>query len=156
MFTESLTSYVTKTFGDQNIVCIDSTHGTNSYHFTLTTILVVDEFGEGYPCALCISNGEDFFVLDQFFKAIKEKIKSITPKWFMSNDADQFYNAWRSVFGPAENKLLCTWHVDQAWRQKLHLISDKTTQATVYRNLRVLMEGDIEIFEELLIQTQQQ
>lgn len=31
-------------FGN-DIVCIDSTHGTNIYDFHLTTLLVVDEFG---------------------------------------------------------------------------------------------------------------
>ena len=103
-----------KRFGDQKIVCIDSTHGTNSNSFTLVTVLVVDEFGEGYPVAWCLSNREDFFVLEQFFKAIKRRIGSITPMWFMSDDAEQFFNAWRSVFGPVKNKLLCTlWHVDR-------------------------------------------
>jgi len=37
-------------------LCIDSTHGTNQYNFNLTTIIVViDEFGEGYSAAFCIS-----------------------------------------------------------------------------------------------------
>ena len=43
-------------FGPQRIVCIDDTHGTNGYNFTLITIMVVDEFGEGFPVAWCISN----------------------------------------------------------------------------------------------------
>ena len=30
-------------------VCVDCTHGTNMYDFMLTTLLVVDEFGEGQP-----------------------------------------------------------------------------------------------------------
>ena len=33
------------------IICIDDTHGTNSYDFYLTTVLTVDEFDEGYPTA---------------------------------------------------------------------------------------------------------
>ena len=37
--------------GHDKIICIDSTHGTNAYDFYLTTVLVVDEFGEGYPVA---------------------------------------------------------------------------------------------------------
>ena len=96
-----LQAMLLKRFVDQKHLCIDSAHGTNSYNFTLVTaVLVVDEFGEGYPVAWCISNHEDFFVLEQFFKATKRKIGSITPTWFMSNDAEQFFNAWRSVFGP--------------------------------------------------------
>ena len=77
--------------------------------------------------------------------------------WFMSDDAEQFFNAWRSVIGPVKNKLLCTWHVDRAWRQKLHFVHDKEMQAAVYRNLRALMEEtDKDIFESLLTRTVQQ
>ena len=36
------------TFG-KNIICMDDTHGTNSYDFSLITVLIVDEFGEGCP-----------------------------------------------------------------------------------------------------------
>ena len=35
-------------------VCIDGTHGTNA-----NTIMVVDEFGSGFPVAWCLSNHED-------------------------------------------------------------------------------------------------
>ena len=63
------------------------------------------------------------------------------PAWFMSDDAEQFYTAWIAVFGPGPKKLLCTWHVDRAWRTKLKsLIGDKETEARVYHNLRVLLE----------------
>ena len=31
-----------------SIICIDDTHGTTSYDFYLTTVLTVDEVGEGY------------------------------------------------------------------------------------------------------------
>ena len=30
------------------VLCVDSTHGTNGYDFTLITVLVVDEYGEGF------------------------------------------------------------------------------------------------------------
>ena len=49
-------------FGE-NIICVDDTHGTNSYHFSLITILVVDEFGEGYPVAWCLCNRTDLYIL---------------------------------------------------------------------------------------------
>ncbi|GFT80353.1 c2H2-type domain-containing protein [Nephila pilipes] len=53
-------------FGEQ-IICVDSTHGTNCYDFKLITVLVVDDFGEGFPVAWCISNREDFTILRKFF-----------------------------------------------------------------------------------------
>ena len=32
-----------------NVIYTDSTFKTTGYYFTLITVLVVDEFGEGYP-----------------------------------------------------------------------------------------------------------
>ena len=41
------------------VLCIDSTHKTNAYDFYLTTLLVIDNFGEGLPVAWMISSRED-------------------------------------------------------------------------------------------------
>ena len=32
-------------------VFVDDTHGTNSYGFHLTTVVVIDKYGEGFPAA---------------------------------------------------------------------------------------------------------
>ena len=72
------------------------------------------------------------------------------PKILMSDDAEQFYTAWTVVFGPGPKKLLCTWHVDRAWRTNLSLIQSKDTAALVYKNL--LEETDMQRFENLLDQ----
>ena len=40
-------------FGHKGI-CYDSTHGTNAYDFNLTSLLVVAEFGQGFPVAWCL------------------------------------------------------------------------------------------------------
>ena len=50
------------------------THGTNSYDFNVTTILVVDEFGEGYPTAWCISNRTYLIAMVYHVEAIQRKI----------------------------------------------------------------------------------
>ena len=57
-------------FGNSTI-CLDSTHGTYIYDFYLTTIVVVDEYGEGIPVAWCLSNRIDMLVLSEFLKALK-------------------------------------------------------------------------------------
>lgn len=41
-------------FGSKAI-CIDSTHNTNEYELHLTTIVVIDEFGNGFPAAYYFS-----------------------------------------------------------------------------------------------------
>ena len=110
----SLQATVMKMFGPDKIICIDATHGTNGYDFSLITVIVIDEFGEGYPVAWCLSNRTDLTVMITFFEEIKKRVGNITPKWIMSDDADQFYSAWVGVFGTGAKKLLCTWHVNQS------------------------------------------
>ena len=58
--------------GHNKIIRVDDTHGTNFYDFNLTAILVVDEFGEGYPTAWCISNRTDLIARCTILKLYKE------------------------------------------------------------------------------------
>ncbi len=50
------------------------------------------------PVAWMLSNREDSIVLIEFFKVIKQRVGSLSPSWFMSDDAEQFFTAWRAVF----------------------------------------------------------
>ena len=71
----------------------------------------------------------------------------------MSDLAEQFYTAWVASFGNRPHKLVCMWHVDRAWRETLRQLKDSELEATVYRNLRVLLEEtDRHKFELLLDQ----
>ena len=87
--------------------CIDSTHRINSYNFSLVTLVVVDEFGEGYPVGWCLSNHEDKFVLHNFLAEIKKRIGSITPQWFVCDYAEQFIMPGGQRHGEVNKKLLC-------------------------------------------------
>ena len=87
------------------------------YDFKLTSLLIVDEFGEGFPVAWCLSNREDFSVLKVFCEKIKEKNGNLSPLWFMSDIAQQFYDAFTTVFECNPKQLYCTWHVDKAWHR---------------------------------------
>lgn len=105
-----------------NVVCMDATHGTTSYNFQLITILVMDEYEEGIPVAWAISNREDAMVLTQFLTAVKSRLKeTIEPKYLMTDDAQQYFTAWTAAFGSQHTKkLLCSWHVDRAWRKSVN------------------------------------
>ena len=107
------TSLLMNKFGN-NIVSMDDTHGTNSYDFSLITVLVIDEFCEGCPGAWCLCNRTDKYILIDFLIAVKNTVGCIKPHWVMSDDAEQYYNAWVAVFGMGPHKLLCIWHVDNA------------------------------------------
>ena len=129
-----------KQFG-KNGICCDSTHGTNGYDFLLTSMLVVDEFGEGVPVAWCISNREDYSFMKIFFSNVKTAIGPIPARWFMSDKAPQYYDAFVDVNGHRPKKLLCTWHVDKAWKEELRSkVPDSAKQAHIYTMLRTLLE----------------
>ena len=141
-------------FGNGRVVCIDGTHGTNGYDFTLITVVVIDEYGEGFPVAWCISNREDQLLLITFFTALQKRVGDVSPAWLMSDLAEQFYTAWVASFGNTPHKLVCTWHLDRAWRQNLKHLKDNELQAMVYHNLRVLLEEtDQHKFQLLMDQT---
>ena len=140
-----------KKFGGK-VVCVDATHGTNAYDFKLITLLVVDEYGEGFPVAWCITNKEDQVLLIEFFTSVRTKCGMVRPQWFMSDMAEQYYLAWVSVFDSTPKKLLCTWHVDRAWRGALQQhVKGMERQAAVYSHLRFLLEElDVDKFTTLI------
>lgn len=137
-------------FGNEKI-CIDSTHGTNPYDFQLTTILVIDDFGAGFPVGFCVSNTTNTRQMEIFFKAIVEKTRTFTPEVFMSDDASAYFNAWRTIMGEPKKQLLCTWHVVKNWKQALLKIKNQQKRDEVYKFLRLLLEElDSEKFYKLL------
>ena len=150
-------AHIMKEFGN-NIICIDSTFKTTGYDFVLITVLVIDEFGEGYPTAWCLTTREDQEVVALFFEAIRHKIGMISPRFIMTDDAEQFFNAWKLVFGDSSHKLLCTWHVDRAWRGALgNKIGDENLRCKVYHSLcTIAEEPDADIFHKLLLNFEQQ
>lgn len=100
-------------------ICIDSTYRTNKYGLQLTTIVVVDEFGNGFPCAYCLSKKTDAGTWKIFFQKLKNKIGIIKTRIFISDDDPFYYNAWQQIMLSVKYPLLCTWHVDQSWRQNI-------------------------------------
>ena len=125
-----------------NGICMDTTHKTTQYDFLLLTLIVLDEFGEGIPVGWMLSNREDSLVVTEFLKSIHSRVGNLRTSFFMSDDAEQFFNAWRGVFGNSGiRKLLCSWHVDRAWRKSLtELISVQIERVTIYHHLRTLLQ----------------
>ena len=142
-----------KEYGN-NVICMDATHGTNMYDFQLITVLVIDLFGEGIPVAWAISNHENTLHITEFLTAVKGSVGDLSPKVFMSDDADQYFNSWCTVFPSQDTiKLLCAWHVDRAWRKALSQhISDFQTRIEVYHQLRVLLIEPQELTFRLKLQ----
>jgi len=70
----------------------------------------------------------------------------------MTDDAEVHSNAWTIVRGEPAHRLLCTWHVDRAWRKNIsEMKGDALMKATVYKTLLALMYiADKEIFQQKL------
>lgn len=109
----------------KNHICIDSTHDTAGYSFYLTSIVVVDDYGNGIPAAFCLSSGCSATEWETFFTVVKDKIRStyeldtIKANVFMSDNDPSFYSAWVKIMGAANMRLVCSWHIDRAWRDNL-------------------------------------
>ena len=148
-----LQAEIMKKFGGK-VICVDATHGTNGYDLILITVMLIDEYGEGFPVAWCISNREDQLLLINFFNALRMRVGVIEPAWYL---AEQYYTAWVSSFSYKPHKIVCTWHIDRAWREHLKELKDLELQASVYHNLRVLIEEtNKDKFEALLGRTRKE
>ncbi|GIX88695.1 hypothetical protein CDAR_391271 [Caerostris darwini] len=134
-----------------DVICLDFTHGINSYGFDLATVLVLDDKREGFPAVFIISNRQDSVPLTIAFEAVKEHV-AIKPEVLMSDDTESFYNAWKSVFGESNKRLLCAWHVDRSWRRKIGKLNiPKEQQIEIYKVLRCLLsETDEDAFEVMM------
>ncbi len=85
----------------------------NAYDFQLTTLLVIDDHGEGYPVAFCFSNHANQRAMEAFLVAVKQAVKySIDNVVLMSDDAEAYRNAWLAVMGSPKAELLCAWHIE--------------------------------------------
>ena len=92
--------------------------------------------------AFCLSNHEDFTSMVIFFNEIKKRCGNIESQYFMSNMANQYYNAWVAVMNEVPRpELLCTWHVDKAWKGKLRKkVGNDTVESEVYKMSRTCLE----------------
>jgi len=140
-------------YGHYRVNCMDSTHGTNAYDFQLTTLLVIDDYGEGFPVAFCISSKVDTLAMEFFLEKVRTAIGGpVDGAIPMTDDAPAYANAWRRIMGPPDHHILCTWHIDRNWRKNLSKINHSTeVKKDVYKTLRVLLETDTkEQFHSLL------
>ncbi|GFV77209.1 uncharacterized protein TNCV_444391 [Trichonephila clavipes] len=138
-------------FYGNDTICLDFKHGMNAYGFDLVTLLVLDDKREGFPAAFILSNRQDSTAFTLAFAAIKEHT-CISPRVLMTDDSESFFNAWKTVFGIPEKRLLCTWHVDRSWRRSIaRLITKKEMQVEAYKIVRsLLVETDEAAFDIML------
>ncbi|KHJ95183.1 hypothetical protein OESDEN_04875 [Oesophagostomum dentatum] len=97
---------------------IDDTFNITLYHLRLATIIVANNCDKSLPAAFLLSFRMSQAELELLFLEIKKKIPTFAPRYFMSDDASAFFNAYTKIFpGSATRKLLCSWHVQRAIRK---------------------------------------
>ena len=111
------------------------------HDFKLITSSVINDFGAGIPVCWAISNREDSLVLVEMLKPVRERCGALSPHWFMSGNAQQYFSGWRALFGTDHTKqLLCSWHVDRAWRNALaRYITDQQQRIEIHHHLQLLL-----------------
>ncbi|XP_054284915.1 uncharacterized protein LOC129001588 [Macrosteles quadrilineatus] len=136
----------------QDVVCVDGTHGVNSYNFQLYTLLVLDDTREGMPVGFMISNRQDEDVMKIFFNEIKKSTGEVKTRVFMSDMDNTFFNAWKKTMDISTKHLYCTWHVLRAWRKNVHSkVKGKVQKEIVYKQLQTLLcELDQTAFKKML------
>lgn len=138
IFMNSVQTELLKKFGE-NIVCVDGTHGIG-YDFTLFSIVIMDEYYTGFPCALMISNRQDGMILEFFYQTVKNVVGHITTKTFMPDMATEPYTSWGNVMGPVQNQLFCSWHVRKSWKENLSKIKIEEKRTTTFQFLKVVAD----------------
>ncbi|XP_050315270.1 uncharacterized protein LOC126749605 [Anthonomus grandis grandis] len=147
----SFQELMVKKFGN-NVIAVDSTHGLNDYDFEMSTLMIIDDFGEGVPVAFMFSNRKDTYVYHVFFKTIMTRIGKINARTFMSDLAESLYKAWCSIMGQVRYHLFYSWHVDRAWQTNLSKIRSKDKRSEIYQILKVLQSEIDEVeFEKKLV-----
>jgi len=136
--------YMLQQYGHHRVNCMDSIHGANLYDFHLTTLTIVDDYGEVFPVAFCISSQVDKPAMEVFLENVRTAIGGSVPGvLLMTDDNPEYVNAWTKVMGPPDQHVLCTWHVNENWRKNLAKVKHSTEAKTrVHKMLRALLEID--------------
>ena len=117
-----------------SIICVDSTHGTTHYDFFLLISLLGLDFQEAIPVAWVVTHYTFLWMKYADLVSMISKLKV-----FMSDMADNFYEAWRASFSQPYRQLYCSWHVDKSWRVKINCyIKNEETRCCVYALLKLL------------------
>ncbi|CAB0010163.1 unnamed protein product [Nesidiocoris tenuis] len=133
-------------------VCFDGTQGMNQYPIEMTTLLIIDNLGQGFPTAFMFCSRSDCQTMGVFVHVVQTALQTpLQTRVLMTDMSPIYYNGWCSVMPKPTHFALCTWHVDRAWQQNLTQIRVVEKRTRVYKALRALMEeSDQNTFQMLL------
>ncbi|KAK6046396.1 hypothetical protein COOONC_16099 [Cooperia oncophora] len=118
----------------QRGIGIDDTFNVSMYKLRLATIIVADHSDRALPAAFMLSFRMSESELVTLFDKVKELVPAFAPDFFMSDDAASFHNAFLRVFPNAHTrKILCNWHVLQAFKRSARKKLTKVGPITQYK-----------------------
>ncbi|CAG9857288.1 unnamed protein product [Phyllotreta striolata] len=126
---------------------------TSSHDFQLTTLMVLDELNQEFPCMFAFSNRSDVEIYKIVFNILRNILdEKLSPDIFISGLSDDFYTAWCEEMGPVDTRLLSSWDVKEDWKKSaLSKVKDVDKRKALFKSLRCMLEEtDADIFEELL------
>lgn len=136
-----------------DIVAVARMEGPNDYELELFVVMVVDNFRQGIPCCMMLSNRSDQYVYELLFAKLGERAGRVKPSVFMSDVCDTYANAWNAMMPAPHHQLYCSWGVKRCWEKNLSRIECRTKRKAVRQFLRCLqMELNVFRFDELLQQ----
>ncbi|VDO65757.1 unnamed protein product [Heligmosomoides polygyrus] len=84
-------------YGYRGLV-LDDTFNVTRYPFRLTTLLVTDDAGNGFPCAHLLSYSVISKEVQVLFRLVKEVIPHFDTQFLMTDDTCVFSNAFAAIF----------------------------------------------------------
>lgn len=133
-------------YGYRGLV-LDDTFNVTRYPFRLTTLLVTDDAGNGFPCAHLLSYSVISKEVQVLFRL--EVIPHFDTQFLMTDDTCVFSNAFAAIFPSSKaEKILCSFHIAQSFKRK-HKELRKNEQCSLGDRLigRMLRESDVSVLE---------
>lgn len=138
---------------DPALVCVEPVTGHSS-EYTLLALLATTDAGLVVPIAWCVCGAANPAVVAAFFEVVHQNMGDFTPRFFMSEDTEFYFNAWLEAFGaePRPHKVLSSWHLQRAWTEAVNTwVRGREKQAAVNRSLELLVNQEsVESFQKML------
>ena len=132
-----------KAFGTK-LIFMDAVYGVGKHGFPILTLLVKDDFGNGFPVVWCISSTEDKEAWKEFLvAALAAAGLTADGRTFMIDKSKAEMAAITEI---GANYLLCTFHVLQEWDRYLksadsgvHGRSNQYVRDGIFKNIKSLL-----------------
>lgn len=102
----------------------------------LLTVVCLDGSGGGaFPVAYCVTGQVERRSALTFLRCVRAALGApVEAEALVSDDVPALVSAWQEVMGQPRHCFLCSWSVDQAWRESIKCrIPRKKLQAFAYK-----------------------